>query len=139
MLVYLLKFFHLVVALSLLGLTFFCLTRIDCKHSVILISLNKILLILAILATLTGTLLVHPKHFTFQTPWIQAAYLFVLVFCCGVLLVNYVYRSYPQVNRIKKQNVTLSFFHLLSYSLFIMILLFVVHDAVTKTTLLRLY
>ncbi len=123
MFVDILKFIHLLLTLSLLGLTFVCLisvTLVDVKRET-LSTLNRIMLWLLVFSVLTGTLLVYPKHFTFHTPWIQAAY--VLVFLCGTLI------SLLLVFKPRR------FVWGISYLLLALLLLGVVRDAVTKTTL----
>lgn len=134
MLIDVLKFIHLLLTLGLLGLTLFCLILTIHKKAVfkqpenhnLITTLNRILLWLLGFALLTGTLLVYPKHFTFQTPWIQAAY--VLVFICGVLI-GIVLLFFKQKRK---------WFWLwgMVYLILLLLLIGVIHDAVTKTTFL---
>lgn len=87
---------------------------------------DKVMLGLALLALLTGTLLVYPKHFTFHTPWIQAAYLFVALFCLAIIGLIY----------LKKKQTSVSWVINLGYFVLVIVLMLVVHDAVTKITFL---
>jgi len=128
-----LKFIHLLLTLSLLGSTLFCLILISLKkrvlihspHDDIIIRLNRIMLWLLVFAVLTGTLLVYPKHFTFHTPWIKAAYL--LVFLFGTLV--------SLLTTFRKKNMW-RWSTGLGYLMLIMMLIGIVHDAVTKTSFL---
>jgi uncharacterized membrane protein SirB2 len=79
------------------------------------------MLYFSLFAILTGTLLVYPKHFTFHTPWIQAAYLLVTIFSLGILT-------------LQKKNKIPRLIKLFSYLILIVILIGVIHDAVTKST-----
>jgi peptidoglycan/LPS O-acetylase OafA/YrhL len=127
MLIHLVKFIHLLCVLGLLGSTLFCLVLVssrpfttNSKNS--LVQFNRVLLWLAALALLTGTLLVHPKHYTFHTPWIQAAY--VLLFIFGALV------SLLQALKKKKG---MRFVWWSTYFLLTLLLLVIIHDAVAKT------
>lgn len=123
MLVDILKFIHLLITLSLLGLTFHCATA---KETLPLRRINLTLLFLGVFAILTGTLLVHPKHFTFHTPWIQAAYILVLSFCISIAAMLYLNKkALTQKNLLRAV-----------YLVLLAVLVLVIHDAVTKTTLL---
>lgn len=124
-----LKFIHLLLTLSLLGSTLFCLILVgfhfNFEQNALIKRLNRIILWLLTFAILTGTLLIYPKHFTFHTPWIKAAY--VLVFLFGGLL------SLLVVTRKKHQWQWLSG---ICYFVLIILLIGIIHDAVTKTTFL---
>src|SRR5687767_2146099 len=82
MLTHVLKFIHVLLTLSLVGITLACFIlsvtnlyfqkRSD--HRDIIIPLSRLMLWLLTLAILTGTLFIYPTHFTLQTPWIKAAY-----------------------------------------------------------------
>ena len=132
MIVHFLKFIHILLTLTLLGTAGFCLiligtrklTGVPGSRSDLLFRLNKAMLHTALLAMLTGTLLVYPKHFTFHTPWIQAAYLLVGFFCFVMVLLL-----------IFKQKRNLKFLGVL-YAVMFVLLVGVVHDAVTKTSFL---
>src|SRR3990167_1700733 len=128
MLISFIKFFHLLCTLGLLGITFFCLIRASTTHFSIalLTQLNRILLWLTAFAILTGTLLVYTKHFSFHTPWIEAAYLLTFILGTLVSLLLFAKRSF-HLNRWLWRGI---------YIIFIMILIGIIHDAVTKTTFL---
>ncbi len=127
MLVYVLKFVHLLLTLSLLGSTLFCVIlasfNVHPERHTLIARFSRLMLWLLLFALLTGTLLVYPKHFTFHTPWIQAAY--ILVFLSGTLL-SAIYFSRKKT--LPRGVMYAGFFVLLT------ILIAVVHDAVTKTT-----
>ncbi len=133
MFVSILKFIHLLFALGLLGLAICCLVLISSKKSLIVsevqinlfTSINKIMLGFALFAALTGTLLVYPKHFTFHTPWVIAAYLLVIVFC---LLIS--------VLLILKNKQRQHWLWWWIYTVLPILLIVMVHDAVTKSTFL---
>ena len=128
MLIDVLKFIHLLLTLSLLGLTFFCLIlasfTIHPERKNRMIRLNRIILWLLGFALLTGTLLVYPKHYTFHTPWIQAAY--ILVFLSGAIVSMLIYF---------RKKIRWGWLWVVSYIFLAIILAGIVHDAVTKTTL----
>jgi hypothetical protein len=113
MLIHLTKFIHVLLALSLLITTFFCLASNSIKN-------HKLILILSLVAAITGTLLVYPAHFTFHTPWIKAAYVLLGIFTLVIL----------GLMRFKLKKITLII-------LLAILLIFIIHDAVTKTTLLK--
>ena len=132
MLIAVLKFIHLLLTLGLLGSAVCCLLLAGLQkfsaYSIqtnLLTTLNRTMLWLLVFAAVTGTLLVYPKHFTFHTPWIQAAYL--LVFLCGTLI------SLLLALREKRQWAS---FSPVSYLCLLVLLIMVVHDAVSKTTFL---
>lgn len=133
MFVNLLKFIHLLLTLSLLGSASVCLLLISSKQrnhfQSQITRLNQSMLILAILAMLTGSLLVHPKHFTFHTPWIQAAYLFIFIFSLFI----------ATLILFKKHLLKKTWIWRIVYIILIIILIAVVHDAVTKTSLFPIY
>lgn len=110
--IYFIKFIHILCALGLLGGTTYSLVAVTRQ-------LNKIFLLAAGLAILTGTILIYPTHFTFHTPWIIAAYLLTFAYILGIRLSLF----------LKKPTRLL-------YFILIMVLILIVHDAVTKTTLL---
>jgi hypothetical protein len=123
MLIFFLKFIHVIFALSLFGGTLYCLTA---KHNLIASS-TKPLLFMSLLAMLTGTLLVYPKHFTFHTPWIIAAYTLLFLVMLGILFL-FSLKKKGIFNRPWNLRVT--------YFILGLLLLFIIHDAVTKTTFL---
>ncbi|MDR3478294.1 MAG: hypothetical protein P4M14_09720 [Gammaproteobacteria bacterium] len=125
-LVYLLKFMHIIFALSLLGTAVYCIVAVGFKKKSNL-RLNKILLLLSVFALLTGSLLVIPKHYSFTTPWIQAAYILVLLF--GLLVSGLLVLK-------KKMWLNHPTWWLLSYLFLTALLIIIIHDAVTKSTFL---
>lgn len=124
MLIYLLKFLHVVIAISLLASAFFCLATSGSKNY-LRNRLHKNMLWLALLAAMTGSLLVHPQKFTFHTHWILAAYLLVFIFSIGILFLIFLNKKQFWG---KKKLESLVYFGL------IILLILVVQDAVTKTT-----
>ena len=134
MLINFLKFFHILLTLGLIGSTFYCLLLITnkkffsaplAKTTITLTQLNKIILTLLFFAVLTGTFLVYPKNFTFHTPWIQAAYLFVFIFGVGIFSLI-----------IQRNKLTKVLLWRATYLFLILILIGITHDAVTKSSLL---
>ncbi len=121
------KFAHILTALALLGLTSYCLFVASGRHRVSLLFFNKSLLIISFFALLTGSLLVYPKHFNFHTPWIQAAYVLLIMY--GLAL-----------------RFSIKFFHHMTktwlwrsfYVILIFILILIIHDAVTKQPFINL-
>lgn len=125
MLIHVLKFIHLIATLGLLGSAVVCLSLVATKKFDLITRLNKVMLALMVFTVITGTFLVIPKHFTFHTPWIQAAYVFCTLFFVGVLLLIFL-----------KKYVEQRWLWYSSYVFLILILTGIVHDAVTKTTFL---
>lgn len=126
MLVHFTKYLHLLFALSLLGSTFFCCAVIGSKKYP-LKRLNRWIILLSIAAMLTGTLLVYPKHYTFHTGWIQAAYLLLILYLLGVFILSWLNKTWLIAPRWALQ---------LGYVMLIVLLLLITHDAVVKKTLL---
>ena len=143
-----LKFLHLFLGtLFLGGLLFssiFLSYFIAVKNQVKLLSLLKFSFILdgffAIIIInqfVTGSLMVHKTHYTFETPWIDAAYIFlsltaVLLGCTFLIKLNH-YRAI-----LINQAIAFKFkktFFCLSF-LIIAIIIFIIRDAILKTTLL---
>lgn len=126
MMINIIKFFHLLFTLSLMGFTSFCFLSFAKKKERRIQHfqhINKLILFISVGAILTGTLLVYPKNFNFHTPWIQAAYLIMFLFCIVISLLI----LFPQ----KKLN------HWVLKSIYlalILALIAVIHDAVTKST-----
>ncbi len=122
---YFFKFLHVLFAVGLLSTAIFCfilfLFRKYAEHQALILRLNKMMLILAVLALITGTFLVHPQ-FTFHTPWIQAAYIFVTLFSLIVLGLIFF-----------RKKIVASGLSVFIYFLLIIILIVIVHDAVTKS------
>jgi hypothetical protein len=125
--IYLIKFIHIISALSLLGITMYCLVFIIKTKTIPLPLIHKRLLYISLLAMLTGTLLIYPKHFSFATPWIQAAYILVICYASIIALFN----RYRDAFLFKYQGIIS-----ISYLMLIVLLIVVIHDAVTKSTFL---
>lgn len=126
MLIHFVKFFHLLSALGLLGIVFLCWNLCRAPyHSRFRGNdfLHRMLFALSLIALITGTLLVYPKNYTFHTPWIKAAYLLLSLFIIIASLLN--------MRKLKNKQLLLGI-----YSLLIMMLLIVAHDAVRKSTFL---
>ncbi len=123
MLIHFIKFFHVLIALGLLSMTGYCLLQVDPKNQAKINQLNKALLLLSPFALITGTLLVHPKEYSFHTHWIIAAYLFLLIFSAMIAYLIHLKSTFSGKWRWRAV-----------YLLLMGILLFIVHDAVTKTT-----
>jgi hypothetical protein len=123
----LIKFIHVIFALSLLGITMFCFAFISKNKTPVSPYIHQLILYISIIALITGTLLVYPKHFTFHTPWIQAAYILVICYASLIALFN----RYRHLFLFKNKTVLL-----LTYFMLILLLVGVIHDAVTKTTFL---
>lgn len=136
MLIALLKFLHLLLTLGLTSAVVYCVFLVATKkfalnnsyHHKRIHLLNRAMMWLATFAILTGTLLVYPKHFTFHTVWVQTAYTLVLLFTLvlGLLMML-----------AKKNDRQTRWLWLLAYLLLAVILVNLIHDAVTKTTLLK--
>jgi hypothetical protein len=141
-LVFFIKFIHLLLTLGLLSSAIYCLivigsrqfaTRVSSRQN--LFRLNKIILILGLFAMLTGTLLVIPKHFTFHTPWIQAAYVLLMIFGLGIASLALLKKKRLfQKDRVISRKERLGW--QVAYLILIIILIGIIHDAVTKTTFL---
>lgn len=115
----LIKFIHVLTAVGLLAALFICLTlgRQTSIH-------KNHLIAAALLAALSGLLLIYPAHFNLHTPWIQVAIAGVSLF---ILIVFFFFPTQITVRPRQRQAVSL---------LLIALLLIIVHDAVTKTTFL---
>jgi len=123
-LIFIIKFLHVLFAISLLGSIAYCIITPNSQQ---LRFLNKNIFLLSIVAIITGTLLVYPRGFTFHTPWIQAAYLLTIIFSFSILLLIYLENKYQVLNKRLRQ---------VLYFLLMILLMLVVHDAVTKTTVI---
>ena len=110
--IFLLKFLHVMTAVSLLAAVFIGLAT-PRWHP---IALKKGLLHGGLLTGITGLLLVYPRHFTFQTPWIQVA-------IAGTLVFLWLVTRHTQQKR-------------LLFLVLAALLIMIIHDAVTKSTFL---
>ncbi|MDF1759220.1 MAG: DUF2269 family protein [Coxiellaceae bacterium] len=96
---------------------------------------DRAALIMFILLALTGTLLVHPKGYTFQTPWIDAAYIFLS--CAVVLFVvltKIKARLYQSLNGDGCKG--RKFFYHAIYAVILIVLTVIAFEAVSKQTFL---
>jgi hypothetical protein len=133
MTIYFLKFIHILIALSLLGLSVYCIVLTSSRKYAVanvyqhkkILRIHGLMLLVVMCAILTGTFLVYPTSFTFQTPWIRAAYLLCLIFTAGILLMTFLKRKLVTPKR---------YVWLIPYFMLTVILMGLVHDAVTKTT-----
>jgi hypothetical protein len=123
MFIIILKFIHVIIALSLVGLTLYCFKAAGSKR----FSRRPptILAGLALLALFTGTFLIYPRHFTFHTPWVQAAFILSFVFMTSAWLLMRLKQTLLRSNSLR-----------IIYFFLILILFAITHDAVTKTTFL---
>lgn len=123
----LIKFIHMLCTLSLLGGTLYCFVHTAKTRSLATSTMHRTILYIGTFALLTGTLLVYPKHFTFHTPWIQAAYILVVSYLSIIGLMS----RYRGKLIFKYHGIILTIY----FSLIVLLVL-VIHDAVTKTTIL---
>lgn len=136
MLIALIKFFHVLVAMSILCFTGFCIfqvnrnTHLNTKLS----SLNKLLLLLSLLSLFTGTLLVRPEHFNFHTHWILAAYYLLVIFILCIVLILQLRKKYLLSNQ--AMNAKQRYVWRTLYLLLFIILLLITHDAINQATFL---
>jgi hypothetical protein len=94
------------------------------------------MLLISFITMATGTLLVLPKHFTFHTPWIQAAYVLTTLYSLSIITLIF----FRKKRRVKMAGDKLTqgqqYLWRLAYLALLFILILVVHDAVTKTRFL---
>ncbi len=137
------KTIHLLLAISLIGLvatSSFFLYRSQ-QQGIALLQLSnrcdRLLLSLIFIAGLTGSLLVLPRHYTFHTPWINAAFIFLTI---AFALLSYASYSKSKNTRNKciKHNGRIKFYYGYQFMYFIIlvILVCITHDAVMKQTML---
>lgn len=96
--------------------------------------INNLLLILTLAALITGSILVYPEHFTFHTHWILAAYALIILFGLNILLLMRLHQKHR-----KKQSPMTSLqiaIWRLMYIVLAIILIIIMHDAVSRATLL---
>ena len=127
MLIHLIKFVHLLFGLSLIATTVICLIHTfspKFDSSAWMIRANKLMLVLGLFAMISGTFLVYPKHYTFHTEWIQAAY--ILLLAVGLIISALIYFN-------KKRQRTWS----IAYLVILITLSCIIHDAVRKTAFIQ--
>jgi hypothetical protein len=135
--IHIIKFLHMLFTLGLITAVVYCLALLSSRKFAFthglqhqkISRLNRMMLWLLLLAMLTGTLLVYPKHFTFHTPWIQAAYIYAVLASVSLLLLKKSHQRLPSRRRL---------LWLLAYLILLGLLVIVVRDAVTKTSFLLL-
>lgn len=132
----LIKTVHLIIVMLLMGgitiMMIFSLKAPQGWHKVRYTVLRALLWLLLFTA-ITGTLLVHPRHFTFHTHWIIAAY--ILVILCGSLW------QYPYGQQRKLTQGAIAYtlkgiwLERIILAITLLSLVMVIHDAVVKQTL----
>lgn len=109
--------------MTLIGSIFFCfgITQkiIEPQKNNLFSILQKTGISIGVLAGVTGSLLIYPKHYTLHTHWIIAAYLLLASF---ILLILY-------SHKIRSRTAWVGF-----CTLSLLILITIVHDAVLKQT-----
>ena len=133
------KFLHLLCVLSILGIVVYCCAFMTTKRwrrrphqhpsRQRFYQLQRLLLILMLLASVTGTLLVYPNHFTYHTVWIQTAYALVAV--CVLIIAGLL--AYAKQARLAQPRLWLC-----AYCILGLILITAIHDAVTKNPFINL-
>lgn len=122
----LLKFMHIVCALTLTGVILFNGVMSFKTTDTTLVKFDVLGLGAAILLYLTGASLVAPKGFTFATPWISAAFMFL-----AILAIQFGATIYAKSFGFNKLNRLIN----LNYIIMIVIAIAIIHDAVSKHTL----
>lgn len=156
------KFIHVTLAISFYGLSlfsyiFFCgqlfartrkqnvitttaaYKQLDLYSQTLLFckSIDKGMLSVLCLLILTGSLLVHPKHFTFTTPWIDAAYtLIILSALCYIISMKLRNHHFRAIQKNKYARFGHAWLYHACHLLMFMMVFFIIHDAVTKVTYL---
>lgn len=137
------KALHVTAGISLIAFLVFGLVVISQRQAVliqhqqtlasIMPKIDRFGLLALGTAVLAGTLLVPMRHYSYQTPWIEAAYILLVV--CGLLLRVCLFLKQKIIA--SADNPTGLKFLFVSLSIITMILLFfVIHDAVFKATFL---
>ena len=130
------KFTHLVVALCVLGLTLYALyLTIKGNEKWLSRKWDSWILGLLVVGAITGTFLVYPKHFTYHTPWIQGAYLLFAIAILG-LLFNIISKTLIKKNNPAGASTKMKVVHITNYCILLLLLIVIIHDAVTKQTVL---
>jgi uncharacterized membrane protein len=95
-----------------------------------------IVVLLTLLAQLlTGSLLVHPRHYDFNTPWITAAYILLTVVVSLWILT--IFTRINHYRRVAHNNFVSTPKRLhIYYALILIAVILIIHDAVTKYTFL---
>lgn len=90
-------------------------------------------LVSIVLLAVTGTVLVYPRGYTFATPWIDAAYVFLALAAFGVGLSIYLKRRICMLGLVQK---SLVFAYGLVVLLVLVTLIIIAYEAVIKQTFL---
>jgi hypothetical protein len=131
MLIELLKFIHVSFALILIAAIIYSIvltcskkfTRAPTRHQQTLLRIRRLMLMIVLMAVVTGSLLIYPKNFSLHTPWIIAAYLSALLFSTGLAAMTWMKKKFSNSRRWA----WLTLYIFLSFAL-----LTLVHGAVTK-------
>lgn len=143
MLIGFIKFIHLLCAISLVGSTFVCLLLVGSRKFGLtplatrdsITRLNIFMFLLSLVVLVTGTFLVLPRHFSFHTPWIIAAYLLILIYFISIAALMLFKKKRLVKNAGEKIPKSQQYLWRAAYVLLMILLILIVHDAVTKTTL----
>jgi uncharacterized membrane protein YozB (DUF420 family) len=135
MLINFIKCLHVILALSLLGTLIYSLFVVSSKKFALASSwqhhnirrLNRIMMWVSLFALVSGILLVYPSKFNFHTPWIQVAFAGTVLFAGVIGVMNYLKKKFIFSQR---------WVWLVTYAALILILMLVIRDAVTRSTLL---
>lgn len=126
MLIDILKFLHILCALTLFGLVLFNLiSLLITPKKMLSIHTDYFSVIVMIILFVTASFLVIPKGYTFATPWINIAFTFLTLIMIQMCLSIYL--------KIKKNH--LKKLLTLNYGVMVIILMMIIHDAVSKHTL----
>ena len=126
MLIEVLKFLHILCALTLFGIILFNLAhQLTVKKNTLSISTDYLSLLIIVLLFGTASFLVIPKGYTFATPWINMAFTLLTLITLQVCLSLYVKIKKPHLRNMLTLN----------YGIIIIMLIMIIHDAVTKHTL----
>jgi hypothetical protein len=135
------KVIHVTLAVTFFGFVLlgYLITVRKQSHPQLTLSTNQLLPFIdsiifsfLLLSVFWGTVLVYPKHFTFHTPWVVAAYLLSATFFAVYGLIIVLRKKICHQAHSKFTKLLL---HLL-YALIFIMLIFIIHDAVTKQTYL---
>ena len=141
-----LKFFHILVGITMLGFVvgyyfYFNFTKnnLFARQRILRLSLLMDCFILFFIITLfiTGTYLAISHHLLFSIPWVHMAYLLMtLVMGCWLILVFVKIINYHSLRKGKQTFYLNRVFHT-CHILIIVLMIVIIHDAVTKTPLFK--
>lgn len=121
-----LKFLHILCALTLFGCVLFnFVTSFIAPKKMLSVNIDYLSLVIIIVLFITASFLVIPKGYTFATPWINVAFTFLTIVMIQMCIVIYL--------KVKKN--CLKNLLTLNYGIMLIILVMIIHDAVTKHTL----